>query len=85
MTGNPDRSPAVQPSSRPAVEIDRCVCLNRRFVDLLPMARARGFDLADLMRATGCGDQCGLCRPYLRRMLSTGETVFHQIIESGAK
>lgn len=85
MTQNPDRSPAVQPSSHAAVQIDRCVCLNRGFVDLLPMARARGFGLADLMRETGCGDQCGLCRPYLRRMLSTGETVFHQIIESGAE
>ena len=93
MTQVPDRSPAVQPSREPAlseakgpaVEIDRCVCLNRRFVDLLPMARARGLSLSDLMRETGCGDQCGLCRPYLRRMLSTGETVFHQIIESGAE
>jgi bacterioferritin-associated ferredoxin len=74
-----------RPSSRPAVQIDRCVCLNRRFVDLLPEARARGYDLADLARETGCGDQCGLCRPYLDRMLSTGETVFHQIIEPGAE
>lgn len=85
MTQVPDRSPAVHPPSRPAVQIDRCVCLDRRFEDLLPMARARGLGLADLMRETGCGDQCGLCRPYLRRMLSTGETVFHQIIESGAE
>lgn len=60
--------------------IDRCVCLNRLFSDLLPEARARGFSLAELSRRTGCGDRCGLCRPYLRRMLSTGETVFHQII-----
>lgn len=83
MTEIPDRPPAAQPSYRPAIQIDRCVCLNRRFVDLLPLARARDFGLADLMQATGCGDQCGLCRPYLRRMLSTGETVFHQVIESG--
>ena len=33
-----------------------------------------------LLRETGCGDQCGLCRPYIRRMLATGETVFHEII-----
>ena len=85
MIEMPDRSPAVQPSSRPAVQIDRCVCLNRRFEDLLPVALARGLGLADLMRETGCGDQCGLCRPYLRRMLSTGETVFHQILEPGAE
>ena len=34
-------------------------------------------------------DRCvclnGLCRPYLRRMLSTGERVFHQMLEPGAK
>jgi bacterioferritin-associated ferredoxin len=85
MTELPDRTPTAQPPARPAVQIDRCVCLNRRFVDLLSLARASGFGLADLMRATGCGEQCGLCRPYLRRMLSTGETVFHQILESGAE
>lgn len=65
--------------------IDRCVCLNRRFADLLPLTRTREFSLAELMRDTGCGGQCGLCRPYLHRMLSTGETVFHQIIEPGAE
>jgi bacterioferritin-associated ferredoxin len=60
--------------------IDRCVCVSRLFSDLLPEARARGLSLAELSRQTGCGDRCGLCRPYLRRMLSTGETVFHRII-----
>lgn len=83
MTETPDHSSAAPTRSRPAVQIDRCVCLNRRFADLLPLARARGYGLADLMRETGCGNQCGLCRPYLRRMLRTGETVFHQIIEPG--
>jgi bacterioferritin-associated ferredoxin len=32
------------------------------------------------MRATGCGEQCGLCLPYLRRMLATGETTFSTIL-----
>ncbi|HJR34078.1 MAG TPA: hypothetical protein VJ817_03970 [Gemmatimonadales bacterium] len=54
--------------------------MNRLFSELLPEARARGIGLAELSRQTGCGDRCGLCRPYLRRMLATGETVFHQII-----
>jgi bacterioferritin-associated ferredoxin len=54
--------------------------MNRLFSDLLPEARARGFSLAELSRHTGCGYRCGLCRPYLRRMLATGETVFHHII-----
>ena len=47
---------------------------------LLPQARAAGWDLAAVMRETGCGAQCGLCRPYLRRMLATGETTFHELL-----
>ena len=62
------------------LSIDRCVCRSRLFADLLPLARGRGWGLAELMQDTGCGMQCGLCRPYLRRMLDTGETVFHQVI-----
>lgn len=62
------------------VTIDRCVCRGRLFGDLLPAARAAAWSLADLIRETGCGDQCGLCRPYLRRMLQTGETVFHHLL-----
>jgi hypothetical protein len=26
------------------------------------------------------GQKCQLCHPYTRRMLRTGETVFHQIV-----
>ena len=63
-----------------AVEIDRCLCRSRAFADLLPLARDGGWDLETLMRRTGCGAGCGLCRPYLRRMLATGETVFHELL-----
>jgi bacterioferritin-associated ferredoxin len=63
-----------------AVEITRCICRSVAFSDLLPLARANGWDLADVMRETGCGAGCGLCRPYLRRMLLTGETVFRQLL-----
>jgi bacterioferritin-associated ferredoxin len=85
MTEMPDFSPAVQPSSRPAVEVDRCICRSRLFAELLSEARAEGWGLAALMRETGCGDQCGLCRPYLRRMLATGETAFHQLLPPDAE
>jgi bacterioferritin-associated ferredoxin len=50
------------------------------FDRLLPLARAGAWDLADVMRETGCGGQCGLCLPYLRRMLRTGETVFRDLL-----
>lgn len=32
------------------------------------------------MRETGCGEQCGLCRPYLAEMVRTGRTVFHALL-----
>ncbi|HEY4647742.1 MAG TPA: hypothetical protein VIG95_01500 [Gemmatimonadales bacterium] len=63
-----------------SVLISRCICKATSFDALLPMARQRGWDLFALMAETGCGAQCGLCRPYLRRMLSTGETEFHDLL-----
>ena len=56
--------------------VSRCVCMQMPFDRLLPMARAQGWDLATLLRETGCGNQCGLCRPYLAAMLQTGVTRF---------
>jgi bacterioferritin-associated ferredoxin len=63
-----------------AVRVDRCICRSTPFEVLLPRARAAGWSLSDLIRETGCGGQCGLCRPYLQRMLRTGETVFHELL-----
>lgn len=62
------------------IDIARCICRSVPFAALLPLARAGDWSLDDLMRETGCGAQCGLCRPYLRRMLATGETTFHEIL-----
>jgi bacterioferritin-associated ferredoxin len=60
-----------------------CVCRRTPFRQLLPLARAGGWDLEALSRATGCGASCGLCRPYLRRMLRTGETAFTELLAPG--
>lgn len=62
------------------LEIDRCICRRFPFAELLPLVRANDWSLDDVMRETGCGAQCGLCRPYIRRMLATGETVFREIL-----
>jgi bacterioferritin-associated ferredoxin len=70
--------------TRSSIRIDRCVCRNTGFASLLPAAREGNWSLEELMRQTGCGAQCGLCRPYLRRMLATGEVVFSSIIEEPA-
>ena len=63
-----------------SVLVSRCICQATPFQELLVRATASGWDLADLVRQTGCGAQCGLCRPYLSRMLRTGETKFHEIL-----
>lgn len=63
-----------------AITITRCVCQRFPFAELAPLARARGWALEDVMRETGCGDQCGLCRPYLKRMLATGQVEFHEVL-----
>jgi bacterioferritin-associated ferredoxin len=56
--------------------VTHCVCMRTPFDRLLPVARAQGWDLAGVMRETGCGDQCGMCRPYLAEMLRSGTTRF---------
>ncbi|MGE0352418.1 MAG: bacterioferritin-associated ferredoxin [Gemmatimonadales bacterium] len=62
------------------IAITHCICHDTAFAALLPAARERNWSLDDLTRETGCGTGCGLCRPYLRRMLETGQTVFREII-----
>ena len=63
-----------------SVVVSRCICKATPFAELLPQATAAGWDLSDLVRETGCGGQCGLCRPYLSRMLRTGETEFFELL-----
>jgi bacterioferritin-associated ferredoxin len=43
-------------------------------------ACADALDMDGVTKRFGCGSCCGVCRPYIERMLETGETVFHQII-----
>jgi bacterioferritin-associated ferredoxin len=67
-------------ADRRTVLVSRCICRDMPFSTLLPRARAQGWSLDDVIRETGCGGQCGLCRPYLNRMLSTGETEFYELL-----
>lgn len=63
------------------MRIDRCQCFGRTFEELKAAAEATGAtSVAELQKEVAFGLRCGLCRPYVRRMLRTGETVFHTII-----
>lgn len=55
--------------------VDRCVCKDLTFTALKESAHAGGgLSYEELAAATGCGEGCGLCIPYIRLMLRTGVT-----------
>lgn len=63
------------------MRIDRCVCYSVTFERMRDHCASRpGSTFADLNEEFGCGDGCGLCEPYVRRMLRTGQVVFHQVV-----
>lgn len=54
-----------------------CLCYPHTFAELKEMAAVQGWKtVEEITEAVGCGSGCGLCRPYLRKMLETGETAF---------
>lgn len=64
--------------------IDRCVCMDRSFADLLAQAEREGLDLDEVMAMAGeKGTRCGLCRPYLRVTLATGRVTFDRVLVDG--
>jgi NAD(P)H-nitrite reductase large subunit len=57
--------------------VDRCVCFSRTFAELKRIAEREGArDIAALQSAADFGLKCGLCKPYVQRMLETGGTRF---------
>jgi bacterioferritin-associated ferredoxin len=62
--------------------IDRCYCYQHTFAELKAIADETGADSVEALQAhVSFGKNCELCHPYVRRMLSTGETVFHEVLE----
>ena len=54
-----------------------CMCYPHTFAELKQLAEANGWQtVREITAALGCGSGCGLCRPYLAKMLETGETEF---------
>lgn len=54
-----------------------CFCFPHTFAELKALAASEGWKtVEEITEAVGCGGNCGLCRPYLAKMLETGETAF---------
>lgn len=54
-----------------------CLCYPHTFVEIKRKAAENGWtSVREITEALGCGSGCGLCRPYLQRVLETGRTAF---------
>ncbi|MEM1183775.1 MAG: hypothetical protein AAGI53_02125 [Planctomycetota bacterium] len=54
--------------------VNRCICFDRTFEELLQIAVSTGGGLLEAHKQTGCGARCGLCLPYIQLMLREGST-----------
>lgn len=52
--------------------VNRCVCHNVSFADLIALSRREGLSLQQLAERTGATTGCGSCGPYVRIALATG-------------
>jgi bacterioferritin-associated ferredoxin len=58
------------------MQVTRCICQKVTFDEMKMFIDQSGADLDQLQDEYGCGLVCGLCTPYICRMLETGETSF---------
>jgi NAD(P)H-nitrite reductase large subunit len=73
--------PTTPADSRPQLRIERCVCHDvtfREVVDWSMSTGCKGVDAA--AREFKCTTSCGMCLPYVERALETGQAVFHEIL-----
>jgi hypothetical protein len=63
--------------------IDRCVCTQQTFAQLLERANAEGLSLTQLVTESGASACCGMCGPYLRRAYRCGQTRFDRLLAEG--
>ena len=56
--------------------VDRCVCHNIPFTELKRLVDAGTTSLDQLAAAPKCCTGCGMCDPYVRLLIATGQTSF---------
>jgi len=58
-------------------KINKCICHKRSFNEILEYARNNNYsEIEELKDDKFCSCSCGLCVPYVKLMLETGETEF---------
>lgn len=62
--------------------IDRCICYNVKFSEVKKIMEENNFTtIEEVQEEIDVSKNCKLCRPYIERMMKTGETEFDYIIE----
>lgn len=56
------------------MSVDRCICRNVTFKHLIELSKHLGCDMEKLQDATGAGQGCGMCVPYLYVAVQTGKS-----------
>jgi bacterioferritin-associated ferredoxin len=57
--------------------VKMCVCHRKSFEEIYQIALQENFSTTDeLVRNGVCGGGCGMCHPYLNKMMATGITEF---------
>ncbi len=65
--------------------VHSCLCFPHSFQEIKHIVESEGWStVEEITLGMECGGGCGLCRPYLQRMLDTGETEFAVITLSSA-
>jgi len=61
--------------------IDRCICSNIRFDEILEIANEKGFEtVKELQEHKICANNCKLCVRYIEEMLKTGQVSFRVVM-----
>lgn len=62
--------------------IDRCICFNTKFSEIKSIMEENNFTtIEEVQKLIDVSKNCLLCRPYIKKMIETGETEFNYIIE----
>lgn len=64
-----------------SIKIDRCICYNVTFEEIKKLMNEKHLKtIEDIQMHIEVSQNCKLCRPYILKMIDTGQTVFHEII-----
>ncbi|MBN4056783.1 (2Fe-2S)-binding protein [bacterium AH-315-J21] len=61
--------------------ITHCVCHEVSFAKIKKLSESmETSEIGALQKEIPFGGNCGMCLPYIKRMLKTGETVFSELV-----